>query len=334
MSSDPIQPTLQGGEGCVSPASILHPESPECPKIEAVMQRILNFMCQEFRSMNDRISELKAEVRQASGSQATSALERIDKRLRHFEDINIRFNETGMLDYVNIKALDIFDGRLLSIEEDLAFLKHFIQGTAEDSDGSIKCYLDNIDQRLGSLDGNLRQLEDRMFANLDGVIDDERGFITLVIEPLDYEILAKMTPTGIAEKLRERPGWMVDSVKLKPPKTADKPHQVIINFLTRESEAHMRRHISEISGLFGLEHGVFCLSPTYTLHVEHLVLHLTNENMGHKDLEEVLLQSLGLEDIKAKVSYDRMLLKTQSFDVVSKLCLTGVKLLDHYYQIV
>ncbi|KAG7412848.1 hypothetical protein Forpe1208_v008509 [Fusarium oxysporum f. sp. rapae] len=96
-----------------------------------------------------------------------SALERINERLSHFDDINARFNETGMLDYVNIKALDVFNGRLLNIEED------------------IECYLGKIEERLVNLEGNLHRLGDRMFAKLDGAIDDETGFITLVMDPLD-----------------------------------------------------------------------------------------------------------------------------------------------------
>ncbi|KAH7201093.1 hypothetical protein BKA60DRAFT_657985 [Fusarium oxysporum] len=335
MSSHPIQSALDRDEGCISPATNLQPDSPEYLRVEAMMQGIMQFICQEFRSMNSRISELQIEVRENSGSKSMSALERINKRLSHFDDINARFNETGMLDYVNIKALDVFNGRLLNIEEDIKFVKHSIRGTAEDLDDSVKCYLGKIDQRLGALEGNLHRLEDRMFANLDGAIDDETGFITLVMDPLDYGKLETMNPTEIAEKLREKgSGWKIESVKLKPPKTAHQPHQVIINFLTRKSKAYMRQHISEMSELFGLEHGVFCLSPTYTLHVEHLVPHLANKDRGHRDLEEALLQTLGVKDIKAKVTYDRMLLKTQSFDIVTRLCLTSVTLLGHYYQIV
>ncbi|KAF5586593.1 uncharacterized protein FSUBG_12103 [Fusarium subglutinans] len=233
-------------------------------------------------------------------------------------------------------ALDVFNGRLLNIEEEIKLLKHSIQGTAQESDESIKCYLSKIHERIVNLEGNLHRLEDRMFANLDGAIDDETGFITLVMDPVDFQGLYAMNPTEIAQKLREKgSGWKIENIKLKPPKTADQKPQVLINFLTRDSEKHMRDHISEISELFGLEHGVFCLSPVYTLHVEHLVPHLgNNNNMGDKALEEALLKTLGVKDLKAKVTYDRMLLKTQSFDVVSRLCLTGVKIFDHYYQIV
>ncbi|KAI1045593.1 hypothetical protein LB505_014138 [Fusarium chuoi] len=335
MSSDPIQSALSGGESYISPTTNLQPDSPEYRKVEAMMGRMMDYMCQQFRDMNHRISELKTEVGEISASETMLALDRINERLNHFGDINARFNEAGMLDHGNIKALDVFNGRLFSIEEDIKCLKHAIQGTADESDDSINRYLVKIDERLINLEGNLHRLEDRMFANLDGAIDDETGFITVVMDALDFQKLDAMNPTEIAHKLREKgSGWKIESIKLKAPKTADQQHQVIINFLTRKSEAYMRQHISEMSELFGLEHGVYCLSPVYTLHVEHLVPHLTKGGMGHKELEEALLKALDVKDIKAKVTYERMLLKTQDFDLVSRLCLTGVTLLGHYYEIV
>ncbi|KLP06584.1 uncharacterized protein LW94_14429 [Fusarium fujikuroi] len=335
MSSDLVQSTLGGGESYISPTTNLQPDSPEYGKVEAMMGRIMDFMCQQFRNMNDRLSELKIEVGEISGSKTMLALDLINERLSHFDDINARFNEAGMLDHGNIRALDVFNGRLFSIEEDIKCLKHAIQGTADDSDDSIKRYLGKIDDRLSNLESNLHRLEDRMFANLDGAIDDETGFITVVMDALDFQKLDAMNPTEIAQKLREKgSGWKIESIKLKAPKTADQQHQVIINFLTRESEAYMRQHISEMSELYGLEHGVYCLSPVYTLHVEHLVPHLSKGGMGHKELEEALLKALGVKDIKAKVTYERMLLKTQDFELVSRLCFTGVNLLGHYYEIV
>ncbi|KAG5770743.1 hypothetical protein H9Q72_002532 [Fusarium xylarioides] len=334
MSSDPIQSALNGGSSCISPATNLQLDSEEYRKVEAMMQRMMEFMCDQFRIMNDRISELKVEVGEIGAGKTMSALESINERLSHFNDINARFNETGMLDHGNIKALDVFDGRLLNIQEDIKFLKHSIQGTTDESDDSIKCYIGKIEERLINLEGNLHRLEDRMFANLDGAIDDETGFITLVMDPVDFQKLNGMNPTEIAQKLREKgSGWKIESVKLRPPKTADQQSQVLINFLTRESEQYMRQHISEMSELFGLEHGVFCLSPVYTMHVEHLVPHLAKNRMEHKDLEEALLKALGVKDLKAKVTYDRMLLKTTSFDVVSRLCLTGVNIFGHYYEV-
>ncbi|CVK98611.1 uncharacterized protein FMAN_08551 [Fusarium mangiferae] len=335
MSSDLVQSAVSGGESYISPTTNLQPDSPEYEKVEAMMGRIMDFMCQQFRNMNDRLSELKIEVGEISGSKTMLALDRINERLSHFDDINARFNEAGMLDHGKIRALDVFNGRLFSIEEDIKCLKHAIQGAADDSDDSIKRYLGKVDDRLSNLESNLHRLEDRMFANLDGAIDDETGFITVVMDALDFQKLDAMNPTEIAQKLREKgSGWKIESIKLKAPKTADQQHQVIINFLTRESEAYMRQHISEMSELFGLEHGVYCLSPVYTMHVEHLVPHLSKGGMGHKELEEALLKALDVKGIKAKVTYERMLLKTQDFDLVSRLCFTGVTLLGHYYEIV
>ncbi|KAF5544186.1 hypothetical protein FNAPI_9496 [Fusarium napiforme] len=335
MSSDPIQSALNGHDSCISPATNLQPDSEEYRKVEAMMQRVMQFMCDEFRNMNDRMSELKTEVAAMNEGKTMLALGSINERLSHFNDINARFNETGMLDQANIKALDIFDGRLLNIEEEIKFLKHSIQGTTDESNDSIKSYLGKIEERLIKLEGNLHRLEDRMFANLDGAIDDETGFITVVMDPVDFQKLNAMNPTEIAQRLRERgSGWKIESLKLRPPKTADQQSQVLINFLTRDSEQYMRQHISEMSELFGLEHGVFCLSPVYTMHVEHLVPHLGKNGMEHKDLEEALLKTLGVKDLKAKVTYDRMLLKTTSFDLVNRLCLTGVTIMGHYYQII
>ncbi|KAF5536478.1 hypothetical protein FMEXI_10336 [Fusarium mexicanum] len=336
MSSDHFHSALNGGDNCISPTTNLQSGSVEYMKVEAMMRRIMDSISGQFHSMNDRISELKAEVGEISAGKTMSSLASINERLSYFNDVNARFNETDMLDHGNIKAFDVFNGRLLNIEEEIKLLKHSIQGTAEESDESIKCYLSKIDERIVNLEGNLHRLEDRMFANLDGAIDDETGFITLVVDPVDFQKLDAMNPTEIAQKLREKgSGWKIENIKLKPPKTADQKPQVLINFLTRDSEKHMRDHISEMSELFGLEHGVFCLSPVYTLHVEHLVPHLGKKNnMGDKELEEALLKALGIKDLKAKVTYERMLLKTQSFDVVSRLCMTGVKLLDHYYEIV
>ncbi|KAF5634257.1 hypothetical protein F52700_5979 [Fusarium sp. NRRL 52700] len=337
MSSEPTQSALNAGESYMSPTMNLEPDSDKYRKIEAMMERMMAFMCEKFQIMNDRISELRTEVGEISAGKTMSALQGITERLRHFDAVNVPFNEIGMLDHGNINALDLFNRCLVSIEEELKCLKHSIRGTAEECDDSIKSYLSNIDERIVNLDGNLHRLEDRMFANLDGAIDDETGFITLVMDPVDFQKLEAFNPTEIAEKLRQKgSGWKIESLKLKPPKTADQKPQVLINFLTRASEKYMREHISEMSGLFGLEHGVFCLSPVYTLHVEHLAPHMGNKNnnMGDKELEEAVLKALGVKDLKAKVTYDRMLLKTQSFDLVNRLCLTGLTIFGHYYQIV
>ncbi|KAF9773367.1 hypothetical protein IL306_008839 [Fusarium sp. DS 682] len=365
MSSDPIEPHLLGGENpSSSEASTPHAQSDLDQKLERMFYRVRDHFSTEFRAMNDRLSQLTEEVRRLCGTDPTAHLERIDQDLRRFEEINAQFNATGMFNQGDIQAFDLISGRLHNIEQDISCLKDYLQGSTGATDDTIKDYLHKIndrlgsfDERLGSLGSDFHKLEDRMFANVDGVVDDESGFITVAMQKLDYEKLSKNTEAEILQTLHGLgEGWnKIKSIRLKPSKESGKKYRLIINFMTRESERHIRKHITVLDGVFGLEYGFFCLDPMYTLHVVDLVPHFNGEkkamrenetdveNKKNKDLEALLRETLNgeknntaninMEKINVQVSYDRMLIKTTVFEDVSKLCLTGVILNGHYYEI-